>query len=115
MRPQPLIAVKDVEASSLWYARLLGGRSGHAGPEYGRVFCGDRLVLQLHAFDIDHHHAPIGDPALPLGNGVLIWFETDDFDAAMARIEALAPPLVMPRHRNPNAMHWECWLAITTT
>ena len=41
---------------------------------------------------------------------MLIWFETDDFEAAMARIAELAPEIVMPRHRNPNAMHWECWV-----
>ena len=41
---------------------------------------------------------------------MLIWFETDDFDAAMARVAELAPEIVMPRHRNPNAMHWECWV-----
>ncbi len=36
MRPQPLIAVKDVEASSRWYQRLLGCRSAHGGREYER-------------------------------------------------------------------------------
>jgi len=110
MHPQPLICVRDVEASSLFYERLLGGRSGHAGPEYGRVFCDDRLVLQLHAFEVDHHHGPIADLAQPLGNGFLIWFEAEDFEAAMVRVAALDPGIVMPRHRNPNAMHWEIWL-----
>ena len=32
MRPQPLIAVTDVEASSRWYQRLLGCESAHGGP-----------------------------------------------------------------------------------
>jgi catechol 2,3-dioxygenase-like lactoylglutathione lyase family enzyme len=34
MRPQPMIAVTDVEASSRWYQRLLGCESAHGGPEY---------------------------------------------------------------------------------
>jgi catechol 2,3-dioxygenase-like lactoylglutathione lyase family enzyme len=110
LRPQPLICVRDVEASSRWYQRLLDGRGDHAGPEYGRIVCGGRLVLQLHDFDVEHHHGRIGDPDQPLGNGVLILFETDDFEAAMARIAELAPEIVMPRHRNSNAMHWECWV-----
>ena len=111
MRPQPLICVSDVAASSRWYARLLGGRGDHEGPEYCRVYFGDAFVLQLHSFEDDHHHGPIGDPAdRPYGNGALLWFETDDFEAAMRRIAALNPPLVMPRHRNPNAGHWECWV-----
>ena len=31
MRPQPLITVTDVEASSRWYQRLLGCQSAHGG------------------------------------------------------------------------------------
>ena len=111
MRPQPLLCVRDVEHSRRWYQRLLGARSGHAGPEYGRLFWDDRLILQLHSFEVDHHHGPIGDPEdRPYGNGVLVWFEVDDFDAAMARIAEVDPPVVKARHRNPNAMHWECWV-----
>jgi catechol 2,3-dioxygenase-like lactoylglutathione lyase family enzyme len=116
MRPQPLIAVSDVEASSRWYQRLLGCRGDHGGPEYERLISGDRLILQLHRWDVEHHHGPIGDPAVkPYGNGVLLWFEIDDFDAAMARIAEKVAEVIMPRHRNPptgngGPNHWECWL-----
>lgn len=34
MKPQPLIAVSDVEASSRWYCELLGAVSGHGGRDY---------------------------------------------------------------------------------
>jgi catechol 2,3-dioxygenase-like lactoylglutathione lyase family enzyme len=116
MRPQPLIAVTDVEVSSRWYQRLLGCESGHGGAEYERLVVNGVLILQLHRFDVEHHHGPIGDPEdKPYGNGVLLWFETDDFDAAMARAEAMRADIVMPRHRNPpegdnGPNHWECWL-----
>lgn len=116
MRPQPLIAVSEVEASSRWYQRLLGCRSAHGGNEYERLMSGDQLILQLHRFEVEHHHGPIGDPEdKPYGNGVLLWFEADDFDAAMQRVEDLKPEVVMPRHRNPPSgdqgpNHWEIWL-----
>ncbi len=116
MRPQPLIAVTDVEASSRWYQQLLGCESAHGGVEYERLVTNGVLTLQLHRFDVEHHHGRIGDPEdKPYGNGVLLWFETDDFDAAMARAEALQAEIVMPRHRNPptgdsGPNHWECWL-----
>jgi hypothetical protein len=45
LRPQPLIAVADVEASSRWYQRLLGCTSGHGGAEYERVMAGDEFVV----------------------------------------------------------------------
>jgi catechol 2,3-dioxygenase-like lactoylglutathione lyase family enzyme len=116
MRPQPLIAVTDVEASSRWYQRLLGCESAHGGAEYERLLSDGTLILQLHAFEVEHHHVPIADPGdKPYGNGLLLWFEVDDFDAAMARVEELGAEIVMPRHRNPpegdgGPNHWECWL-----
>lgn len=116
MRPQPLIAVQDVEASSRWYQRLLGCASGHGGPNYERLVAGDQLVMQLHDWDVDHHHGAIGDPeARPFGNGVLLWFEVDDFDAAVARAADLGAEVVLPPHRNPpegpgGPAHREIWL-----
>jgi catechol 2,3-dioxygenase-like lactoylglutathione lyase family enzyme len=111
MRPQPLIAVRDVEASSRWYQHILGCTSDHGGTEYERLNSPDgRLILQLHDWSVDHHHGPIGDPnARPIGNGLLLWFEVDDFDAAVARVEASGAEILHPRHRNPNPNHWEIW------
>src|SRR5215218_9404184 len=102
MRAQPLLVVSDVERSSRWYQHVLGCESAHGGPEYERLQDGDRLVLQLHSFEAAHHHGPIADKHdRPYGNGVLLWFEVDDFDAAVARALSLDPPVVLARHRNP--------------
>ena len=116
MRPQPLIAVTDVEASSRWYQQLLGCQSGHGGREYEQLVSGGQLVMQLHSFEVGHDHGQIGDPAnRPYGNGVLLWFEVDDFDAVMERATEMGVEMVMPRHRNPpdgegGPNHWECWI-----
>jgi catechol 2,3-dioxygenase-like lactoylglutathione lyase family enzyme len=116
MRPQPLIAVTDVEQSSLWYQKLLGCKSDHGGAEYERLLANGKLVLQLHRFDVEHHHGKIGNPAdKPYGNGVLLWFEIDDFDTAMSRADSMKAEVLMPKHRNPPSgdggpNHWECWL-----
>jgi catechol 2,3-dioxygenase-like lactoylglutathione lyase family enzyme len=117
MRPQPLIAVSDVEASSRWYQRLLGCRSAHGGRSYDQLVYGGELVMQLHAFDVEHHHGAIGDVHhKPYGNGVLLWFEVDDFDGVMARAAEMNVEIVMAKHRNPpdddngGPNHWECWM-----
>jgi catechol 2,3-dioxygenase-like lactoylglutathione lyase family enzyme len=116
MRPQPLIAVHDVEASSRWYQRLLGCDSAHGGAEYERLVFRGELVLQLHSWDVEHQHPRIGDPEdRPYGNGVLLWFELDDIEPALARAAEMQARIVMPRHRNPpdgagGPNHWECWL-----
>ncbi len=116
MRPQPLICVVDVEASSRWYQALLGARSEHGGPHYERLTVDGRLILQLHHFEVEHDHGAIADPAdRPYGNGVLLWFETDDFDGAVARAAALGATVWKPPHRNPadgdgGPDHREIWL-----
>jgi len=116
LNPQPLICVSDVEASSRWYQQLLGLQSAHGGPQYERLELDGKLKLQLHKWEVAHHHGPIGNPdAKPYGNGVLLWFEIDDFEAAMARAQAMGIEIVLPRHRNPpegdgGPNHWECWL-----
>jgi predicted enzyme related to lactoylglutathione lyase len=116
MRPQPLIAVTDVEASSRWYQSLLGLRSDHGGREYERLLSNGRLVMQLHSFEVKHDHGLIGNrDDKPYGNGVLLWFEVDDFDAVIQRAAEMSVEIVMPRHRNPpegdgGPNHWECWI-----
>src|SRR5579859_280904 len=116
MRPQPFIAVTDVEASSRWYQRLLGCQSAHGGAEYERLVSDNVLILQLHSFEVEHHHGLIVDPDdKPYGNGVLLWFEIDDFGSAVARAANMEAEIVKPRHRNPptgdgGPNHWECWL-----
>ena len=116
MRPQPLIAVTDVEASSRWYQKLLGCKSDHGGKVYERLVAGGKLVMQLHCFEVEHHHGPIGNrDDKPYGNGVLLWFEVDDFHAAVERAKELNAQIVLPTHRNPpdgdgGPNHWECWM-----
>ena len=116
MRPQPLLAVHDVEATSRWFQKLLGCKSDHGGPVYERLVHNGKLILQLHRWDVEHHHGPIGDPsAKPYGNGVLLWFEVDDFDDAVARAQKLKADIYLPKHRNPpegdgGPNHWECWM-----
>jgi catechol 2,3-dioxygenase-like lactoylglutathione lyase family enzyme len=108
--------VADVEGSSAWYQRLLGCESAHGGSEYERLVWNGELILQLHDWRVDHHHGPIGDPDRPAGNGALLWFETGDFDAAVARATGLEAEVVKPPHRNPppgepgGPRHREVWL-----
>ena len=52
----------------------------------------------------------MGDPTRDVGNGTLLWFEVDDFDAAVARARELEAPILLDVHRNPNANHRELWV-----
>ena len=74
------------------------------------------LFLQLHSFEVEHHHGTIGNREdKPYGNGVLLWFEVDDFDAVVQRSAEMSVDIIIPRHRNPpdgngGPNHWECWM-----
>lgn len=110
MRPQPLIDVADVEASSRWYQRLLDCRSGHGGPDYEQLVCDGEMILQLHAWE-DEDHPNLGHPdAAAHGYGVLLWFQTDEFDAALTRAHAIGAEIVQGPLVNPNAHHREIWI-----
>lgn len=110
IRPQPLITVADVPAASRWYQRALGAVSGHGGRDYERLLVDGILILQLHASDVEHHHGPLADPTQLKGNGVAVWFEVEDFDAAVMRAHETGAVVEADVHLNPNAGHREIWL-----
>ena len=105
-----MVAVADVVKSSSWYQQVLGADSGHGGPEYEQLLVEGQLVMQLHLLEEGHHHGSIGDPAQPVGNGVALWFEADDFDRAVRRIRQAGARIETDVHVNPNAGHREIWL-----
>jgi catechol 2,3-dioxygenase-like lactoylglutathione lyase family enzyme len=116
VRAQPLIAVRDVRSSSQWYARLLGAertsetmRSDHAHL-YDRLLSGGSLVLQLHAWG-EHDHPNLVQPeGRSQGNGFLLWFEVDDFDAAVERARVLNAKVLREPHFNEAPQHREIWI-----
>lgn len=110
MHAQPLIAVADVEAASLWYQGVLACKSGHGGPDYEQLMFDGRMILQLHRWGV-HEHRHIGNPDAPArGNGAVLWFWTDDFDDAVDRAAAIAATVLEGPQENRNAQHREIWL-----
>jgi len=108
--PQPLLVVRDVPASSRFYQLVLGAASGHGGDEYEQIVAGGELLLQLHDVDVEDHHGRLADPDLPWGQGVLVWFEVADFDAAVERIRSGGLGVERDVHMNPNAGQQEIWI-----
>lgn len=110
MNPQPLIATNDVVSTSAWYQAVLGLESGHGGDDYEQLMFDGRMVMQLHRWDA-HDHSHIGDPMhASRGNGVLLWFQTDSFDAIIERVAKHDAHVLEGPKVNPNANHREVWL-----
>jgi catechol 2,3-dioxygenase-like lactoylglutathione lyase family enzyme len=110
---QPLIAVRNVRASSRWYAELLGADPlpDHRHRDvYDRISSAGRLLLQLHAWDKEDHPNLINADAAPPGHGVLLWFQVDDFDSAVDRARGLGAEIIEEPHINPAPRHREIWL-----
>ena len=110
---QPLIAVRDVRASGRWYAELLDADSlpEHSHRDvYDRISCSGRLLLQLHAWDEEEHPSLVNAEAATAGHGVVLWFQVDDFNAAVERARRLGAEVVEEPHFNPAPAHREMWL-----
>ncbi|HST17032.1 MAG TPA: hypothetical protein VLK36_05140 [Gaiellaceae bacterium] len=43
--PQPMLVVRDVEASSRFYQQVLGTESGHGGSDYEQIVTDGYLVV----------------------------------------------------------------------
>ncbi len=113
IKPQPLIAVRDVTTSAAWYAELLGADPLPDHPHraiYNRISSSGELLLQLHAWDHERHPNLINPDASRPGHGVLLWFELQDFDAAVQRARKLHAEIVEEPHVNPAPQHREIWL-----
>ena len=96
-RPWPIIAVADVVATSKWYMTLLGAQENHPGATvFNQILDQDGTILLC-----PHWWGPSGPrrdhkwpslmekPEGPVGNGLLLWFVVDDFDAAWMRAQKM--------------------------
>jgi catechol 2,3-dioxygenase-like lactoylglutathione lyase family enzyme len=105
-RPWPIIAVANVAASSAWYTALLDAQQNHPGATvFNQILDADGTILLC-----PHRRGPSGPrgdhewPSLsgaakgPVGNGLLLWFVVDDFDAAWARAQRMGATI----HEAPN-------------
>ena len=106
---QLMLVVDDVEASSRFYCEVFGFESGHGGHEYEQLLHDGEMVMQLHDHDTHDHHGALRVDGVPLGNGVLVWFEVADFDGAVQRARRLDVEVVQNVHVNPNARQPEFW------
>ena len=110
MMVHPMIAVKDVRASALFYEQLLGSASGHGGDEYEQLMVDGQLLLQLHDCRPDASHGPLRDTTLATGNGVILWFTVKDFEAQLQRVQTFGVELDREPALNPFSGAMELWL-----
>ena len=108
-RTWTIIAVRDVPRSFKWYQSLFGQPETQPAHDYfGQILDSDGTVLLcLHEWGAhDHPSLMSPDNARP-GNGLLLFFRVDDFDAALQRARALVTRLEEQPHVNPKTKTME--------
>jgi catechol 2,3-dioxygenase-like lactoylglutathione lyase family enzyme len=86
-----IIGVADVPRSFRWYQSLLGlPETAPAHDFFGQILDADGTVLLcLHEWGAHEHPTLTSPDAATPGNGLLLFFRVDDFDAALPRARAL--------------------------
>ena len=99
-----IIAVTDVRKSFKWYQSLFGQPETPPAHDYfGQILDGDGTVLLcLHQWGAHGHPSLMSPDDAPPGNGLLLFFRVDDFDAALRRARALVRKFDEESHVNPN-------------
>lgn len=101
-RTWTIIGVNDVPGSFKWYKSLFGQPDTPPAHSYfGQLLDSDGTVLLcLHEWGA-HEHPSLTSPerATP-GNGLLLFFRVDDFDASLKRARALVARLEEEPHQN---------------
>ena len=108
IKVDPIIAVKDVEASSKWYQKVFGFRRLHG--EHGSfavlVSEHDEILLCLHEWG-QHLHPTMTDPGITPGNGLILYIRTGNMDATRQNVEEIGIILEEDIHLNPNSLKKE--------
>jgi catechol 2,3-dioxygenase-like lactoylglutathione lyase family enzyme len=99
-----IIGVRDVARSFKWYQTLFGQPPTRPAHDYfGQLVDSDGTVLlSLHEWGAEDHPPLMSPESATPGNGLLLFFRVDDFDAALERAGTLAARLEENPHVNPN-------------
>lgn len=107
MKIDPIIAVKDVEASSKWYQSLFGCHSMHGGSEFDiLVSPDDEIMLCLHKWGT-HEHPTMENPNITPGNGLILYFRIDSMNTIRENADKMGLTVEEDIHLNPNSQHKE--------
>lgn len=106
-RLDPIIAVKDVEASANWYEKVFGFKNNHGGEHFSVLVSGDgEIVLCLHKWQ-SHDHPTMRDPSLTAGNGLLLYFRTENMNTIYENALREGSIIEEDIHLNSNSLRKE--------
>ncbi len=99
----PIIAVKDVNVSAEWYQEVFDCERSHGGDEFAVLKDKDEeILLCLHKWG-EHGHPTMMSPDIIPGNGLILYYKTDNLETIRHNLEKMHYPLEEDIHINPNS------------
>ncbi|MBU0697658.1 MAG: VOC family protein [Bacteroidetes bacterium] len=103
----PIIAVKNVEASVNWYQQVFGFKNLHSGENFAVLATeNEDIILCLHKWG-EHEHPSLTDQTTIAGNGLLLYFRTDNMENIRNKIDKIGSLVVEEIHLNTNSLRKE--------
>jgi uncharacterized glyoxalase superfamily protein PhnB len=103
----PIIAVRDVEASSEWYQQVFGCKSMHGGSEFDvLVTQNEEVMICLHKWGA-HGHPTMITPGTNSGNGLILYFRTENMKGIRQNLEKIGSLVDQDIQLNPNSGQME--------
>lgn len=106
-RLDPIIAVKDVDASSKWYQKIFGFKNNHGGDHFAVLASDDNeIIICLHKWE-EHNHPTMTNPNITAGNGLLLYFRTENINIIYRNAVKAGCVIEEDIHFNPNSLKQE--------
>lgn len=107
IKPEPILAVADVEKSSQWYQSLLTCKGAHGGNTFEILTNeNNEQILSLHKWEV-HGHPTLSDPTKETGNGLILYFVVDDLNLIWENAKKLNATIEEELHLNNNSGRME--------
>lgn len=107
MKIDPIIAVEDVEKSSIWFQQIFGWQSKQGGSEFDILTTEDgEVCICLHKWG-EHDHPSMVNKNITPGNGLILYFRAKDIGKIHWKLTEVDYPLDKDIALNPNSQHRE--------
>lgn len=106
-KTDPIIAVKNIKTSSEWYESVFECTNKHGGGDFAVLVSKDKEVLIcLHKWN-EHEHPTMKNPNITPGNGLILYFRTENIDLIRENLKKLQYPVEKEIHQNLNSTKME--------
>ena len=99
----PIIAVKDISKSALWFQMVFGCKRKHGGNEFAVLEDeSGEILICLHKWG-EHEHPTMVDSNVIPGNGLILYYKTHKLERIFQTIKEMIYPIEEDLHINPNS------------